>query len=45
MVIKLYGSFLSTCTRRVATILHEKKVPFHFIPINLAKKSKNLPSF
>lgn len=31
MVLKLYGFPKSTATRRVAHILHEKKVPFEFI--------------
>jgi glutathione S-transferase len=28
---------ISTCTRRVATVLLEKKVPFQFIPVDAAK--------
>jgi glutathione S-transferase len=35
MVLKLYGSSVSTCTKRVATVLHEKKVPFELIEINV----------
>ncbi|KAJ7649358.1 glutathione S-transferase [Mycena polygramma] len=34
-ILKLYGSKLATCTRRTATILHELKVPFELIEINL----------
>ncbi|KAJ7642105.1 glutathione S-transferase [Roridomyces roridus] len=30
-VLKLYGRSLATCTRRVATVLHELKVPFELI--------------
>ncbi|KAJ7675223.1 glutathione S-transferase [Mycena rosella] len=37
MVLKLYGVPLSTCTRRVATVLVEKKVPFELIDIDFAK--------
>ncbi|KAF9475961.1 thioredoxin-like protein [Pholiota conissans] len=37
MVLKLYGHPLSTCTRRVAVVLHEKNVPFEFHSIDLAK--------
>ncbi|KJA19737.1 hypothetical protein HYPSUDRAFT_189695 [Hypholoma sublateritium FD-334 SS-4] len=37
MVLKLYGSAYSTCTRRVALVLHEKQVPFEFCPIALEK--------
>ncbi|KAF9530991.1 glutathione S-transferase [Crepidotus variabilis] len=36
MVLKLYGSAKSTCTRRVAVILHEKKVPFELVPVDYA---------
>jgi glutathione S-transferase len=36
MVVKLYGFPLSTATRRVAQILHEKKVPFEFVEVNRA---------
>lgn len=37
MVVKLYGSSMSTCTRRVAVVLHEKQVPFEFCSIDLMK--------
>ncbi|KAJ7842175.1 glutathione S-transferase [Mycena leptocephala] len=37
MVLKLHGMAISTCTRRVATVLLEKKVPFQFIPVDAAK--------
>ena len=33
MVIKLVGFTNSPYTRQVATVLHEKKVPFKFIPV------------
>lgn len=45
MAIKLYGSPTSTCTRRVATVLHEKKVSFDFVPIDLAKNEHKSPEF
>jgi glutathione S-transferase len=32
MVLKLYAHNMSTCGRRVATILVEKKVPFKLLP-------------
>ncbi|KAK7461441.1 hypothetical protein VKT23_008619 [Stygiomarasmius scandens] len=38
MVLKLYGSPTSTCTKRVATILYLKKIPHELIAIDLAKK-------
>ncbi|CAG7853517.1 Glutathione S-transferase PM239X14; AltName: Full=GST class-phi [Serendipita indica DSM 11827] len=36
MVLKLHGSSLATCTRRVAVILHEKQVPYELIEVNWA---------
>ncbi|KAK2467385.1 hypothetical protein APHAL10511_000620 [Amanita phalloides] len=38
MVLKLYGMDRSTSTQSVAVILHEKKVPFEFIPVDLRKR-------
>ena len=37
MVLKLYGSSPSTCTRRVATVLKEKEVPYEFVPVDVMK--------
>ncbi|KAJ6560956.1 glutathione S-transferase [Mycena sp. CBHHK59/15] len=37
MVLKLFGAPMSTCTRRVAVVLVEKKVPFEFIVVDMAK--------
>ncbi|KAJ7253568.1 glutathione S-transferase [Mycena rebaudengoi] len=37
MTIKLIGSPYSTCTKRCATVLFEKKVPFEFINIDFDK--------
>jgi len=37
MVLKLFGMPMSTCTRRVAVVLVEKKVPFEFVPVDGAK--------
>jgi glutathione S-transferase len=45
MVLKLYGSSQSTCTRRVAAVLHEKKVPFQFVAVDLMKGEHKAPSF
>ncbi|KAK0446094.1 glutathione S-transferase [Armillaria borealis] len=45
MVLKLYGSPFSTCTKRVATALHEKKVPFEIYSINLAAGEHKTPSY
>jgi len=45
MVLRLYGSPISTCTRRVAMVLHEKQVPFKLHPIDLAKGEHKAPEF
>ena len=45
MVLKLVGNPLSTCTRRVATILKEKQVPYEFVPIDFAKGEHKSPAF
>ncbi|KIM40726.1 hypothetical protein M413DRAFT_19258 [Hebeloma cylindrosporum] len=45
MVLKLYGSPVSTCTRRVAIVLHEKQVPFELHPIDFAKGEHKSPEF
>jgi glutathione S-transferase len=37
MVLKLYGHPISTCTKRVATVLHEKGVPFEMHTIDFVK--------
>jgi len=45
MPLKLYGSLTSTCTRRVAVILHEKRVPFEFIVVQMAKGEHKDPAY
>ena len=45
MVLKLYGFHLSTCTRTVATVLHEKNVPFQFIPVDISKGEQKAPEY
>lgn len=45
MVLTLYGNPQSTCTKRVATILQEKKVPFEFHSIDFAKGEHKAPEF
>ena len=37
MVLQLHGSAVSICTKRVAVVLIEKKVPFQFHNIDLMK--------
>ena len=36
MVYTIYGVNLSTCTKRVAVIFHEKKVPFKFVSVDFS---------
>ncbi|KAJ7827058.1 glutathione S-transferase [Mycena leptocephala] len=45
MVLKLFGSTMSTCTRRVATVLVEKKVPFEFISVDMSKGEHKSAAF
>ncbi|KAL4256829.1 GST superfamily protein [Pleurotus pulmonarius] len=45
MVLKLYGSPVSTCTKRVATVLLELNVTYEFIPIDLRKGEHKTPQF
>ncbi|KAJ7253567.1 glutathione S-transferase [Mycena rebaudengoi] len=43
-ILKLYGARLSSNTRRVATVLIEKKVPFEFIVVDLIKGEQKSPA-
>lgn len=43
MVLTLYGFPFSTCTKRVAVVLHEKKVPFKYVNIDLATGEHKRP--
>jgi len=45
MVLKLYGSATSTCSQRVATVLHEKNVPFQLIIVDLSKAEHKKPEY
>jgi len=45
MVLQLYGSPFSTATKRVAMVLHEKKIPFEFQEVVLAKKEHKSPEY
>ncbi|KAF9003309.1 glutathione S-transferase [Cyathus striatus] len=45
MVLKLYGNTNGTCTKRVALILHEKKVPFKFYNVDLSKGEQKSPEY
>ena len=44
MVLKLYGHPFSTSTKHVAITLHEKKVPFEFIIIDLPRGEHKTPA-
>ncbi|KAJ7759350.1 glutathione S-transferase [Mycena maculata] len=44
-MLTLFGSPVSTCTRRVATVLVEKKVPFEFVVIDMAKAQHKSSAF
>lgn len=45
MVLKLVGAPKATCTRRVAAILHEKRVPFEVVPVNMAAGEHKSPAY
>ncbi|KAJ3500080.1 hypothetical protein NMY22_g19382 [Coprinellus aureogranulatus] len=45
MVLTLYGGSNATCTQRVATILHEKQVPFKFVEIDLRNREHKSPEY
>ena len=44
MVLKLYGFPISVATRRVALVLHEKNIPYDFIPVDLSKGEHKAPA-
>ena len=44
MVLELHGG-QTTCTARVALVLHEVGVPFKFVPVDLSKGEHKAPSF
>jgi glutathione S-transferase len=43
--MKVYGYPLSTCTRKVLTVLAEKKYTAEFIPIDILKGEQKQPSY
>ncbi|KAF8195245.1 glutathione S-transferase [Mycena galopus ATCC 62051] len=45
MVLKLYGIKMSTCTRRVATVLVEHEVPFEFVPVDILKEENQSATY
>lgn len=44
-VLKLYGAGFAICTRRVGTILHEKKIPFKLVEVDLKKREHKDPEY
>ncbi|KAJ7828746.1 glutathione S-transferase [Mycena olivaceomarginata] len=44
-ILKLYGAKIAMCTRRVATVLHEHKVPFELIQIDLMAGEHKTPAY
>ncbi|KAJ7148782.1 glutathione S-transferase [Mycena crocata] len=44
-ILKLYGMRQATCTRRVATVLHELKVPFELHEIDFKSNEHKSPAF
>jgi glutathione S-transferase len=45
MVLKLYGTPLSTSTQRAVLVLKEKEVPYEFVPVDLASGEHKAPSY
>ncbi|KAF9001511.1 glutathione S-transferase [Cyathus striatus] len=45
MVLKLYGVPESTCAKRVAVVLHEKKVPYELISVDYKKGEHKTPEY
>ncbi|KAJ7928338.1 thioredoxin-like protein [Mycena leptocephala] len=44
-ILKLYGGKIATCTRRVATVLHELKVPFELIEVDVMNGEHKTPEY
>ena len=45
MVLKLYGIYRSPWVRLVATILHEKQVPFELVSVDFNSKEIKSPEY
>ncbi|KAG6855729.1 hypothetical protein H0H87_011581 [Tephrocybe sp. NHM501043] len=45
MVLRLYGSANSTCTRRVGAFLREKEIPFELVEVNFAQGEHKSPAY
>ncbi|KAJ7259873.1 glutathione S-transferase [Mycena rebaudengoi] len=44
-VLKVYGSKTSMCTRRVCTVLHELKIPFGLVAVDVMKGEHKRPEY
>ncbi|KAJ7175030.1 glutathione S-transferase [Mycena crocata] len=44
-ILKLYGGKHATCTRRVGTVLHELKVPFELIEVDVVNGENKSPAY
>ncbi|KAJ7227698.1 glutathione S-transferase [Mycena rebaudengoi] len=44
-ILKLYGASQAWCTRRLATVLHELKVPFELIEVKLKEGEHKTPAY
>ncbi|KAL0573070.1 hypothetical protein V5O48_008896 [Marasmius crinis-equi] len=45
MVLQFYGSTQSTCTKRVATVLYEKQIPYEYHNIDFTKGEHKAPEY
>ncbi|KAG6901435.1 hypothetical protein C0995_012065 [Termitomyces sp. Mi166 len=45
MVLKLYGSGGSTCTRRVGAFMHEEKISFELVQVDVAHSEHKSPAY
>ncbi|KAJ7853789.1 glutathione S-transferase [Mycena olivaceomarginata] len=44
-ILKLYGSGFATCTRRVGTVLHELKIPFELVSVDVMNGAHKTPEY
>ncbi|KAJ7806948.1 thioredoxin-like protein [Mycena olivaceomarginata] len=44
-ILKLYGYTKASCTRRVATVLHELKIPFELVHVDVMSGEHKTPAF
>ncbi|KAJ7839347.1 glutathione S-transferase [Mycena olivaceomarginata] len=44
-ILKLYGSSFATCTRRVGAVLHELKIPFELVSVDVMNGAHKTPEY